>query len=274
MWQRWNQSSHIFEKSTDNGGSWTPLGLNASIITEGTLPDARLSSNVALEDVGNGFTAAQSITGSDPRLAFTTGNGIWGAVQQTAWGLDLSDNTNYYGGSWHPTHGSYPSWFVRISSIDDVLSIYRAPAGGSIAYAQLFLVSNAGRIYERGRSFAQTQRQNWSPTVTTAEGAAVTMTDPSARAYFSVDGDMVSWFLYWGAFTVPAITAYLIFSYPPGYPCPVGISEESSIRCYSAGNRPGYTATNPAGLLVYQQQGSWPAGATQYALGSGSYHIV
>lgn len=53
MWQRWNQSSHIFEKSTDNGGSWTPLGLNASIITEGTIADTRLPSNLARMDQPN-----------------------------------------------------------------------------------------------------------------------------------------------------------------------------------------------------------------------------
>jgi hypothetical protein len=42
MWERWNQATKIFEKSTDNGGSWTPLGLDASIITQGMIDPARL----------------------------------------------------------------------------------------------------------------------------------------------------------------------------------------------------------------------------------------
>jgi hypothetical protein len=42
MWERWNQATKIFEKSTDNGSSWTPLGLDASIITQGLIDPARL----------------------------------------------------------------------------------------------------------------------------------------------------------------------------------------------------------------------------------------
>jgi hypothetical protein len=56
MWQRWNQTSHIFEKSVDNGASWTPLPLSASIITEGTIPIARQWPTTAYTDVSNVFT--------------------------------------------------------------------------------------------------------------------------------------------------------------------------------------------------------------------------
>lgn len=44
MWQRWNQTTHIFEKSTDDGANWTPLPLDGSIISEGTVAAARLGS--------------------------------------------------------------------------------------------------------------------------------------------------------------------------------------------------------------------------------------
>lgn len=44
MWQRWNQTTHIFEKSDNDGGTWTPIGLSADIITEGTLAALRLGS--------------------------------------------------------------------------------------------------------------------------------------------------------------------------------------------------------------------------------------
>jgi len=36
-WLRWNTVSHIFEYSTDNGATYVPLPLNASILNEGTV---------------------------------------------------------------------------------------------------------------------------------------------------------------------------------------------------------------------------------------------
>lgn len=59
MWQRWNQTTHIFEKSDNNGASWTPLGLSADIITEGTINPARLPAQQAFP-VGSIFIAAVS----------------------------------------------------------------------------------------------------------------------------------------------------------------------------------------------------------------------
>ena len=57
MWQRYNGTTKIFEKSTDNGGSWAPLGLDAAIITQGTVADARLSANIPKLNAANVFTA-------------------------------------------------------------------------------------------------------------------------------------------------------------------------------------------------------------------------
>jgi microcystin-dependent protein len=39
-WLRWNVTSHIFEYSTDNGATYVPLPLNASILNEGSLNPA------------------------------------------------------------------------------------------------------------------------------------------------------------------------------------------------------------------------------------------
>jgi hypothetical protein len=61
MWQRWNGTSHVFEKSDDNGSSWAPLPLNANTITEGLLPDGRLSGNVAMRNASNIFTAGPQL---------------------------------------------------------------------------------------------------------------------------------------------------------------------------------------------------------------------
>lgn len=57
MWQRWNQSTHIFEKSDNDGASWTPLPLNASIITEGTIPGVAYLAAANSFSGGNVFSA-------------------------------------------------------------------------------------------------------------------------------------------------------------------------------------------------------------------------
>jgi hypothetical protein len=57
---RWNPSTHIYELSTNDGASFAALPLNASIINEGSLADARLSSNIPLKDGTNAFTGANS----------------------------------------------------------------------------------------------------------------------------------------------------------------------------------------------------------------------
>jgi len=41
VWKRWNQNSHVWERSVDNGLNWTPLPMNAAVMNEGTLPAGR-----------------------------------------------------------------------------------------------------------------------------------------------------------------------------------------------------------------------------------------
>ena len=61
-WIRWNTTSHIYEFSTNFGSSWGALPLDASILNEGTLADARLSANVPLLNAANIFTNAAPIS--------------------------------------------------------------------------------------------------------------------------------------------------------------------------------------------------------------------
>lgn len=72
QWLRWNSTTHIFEYSTNNGSSYAALPLDASVINEGTLDDARLSANVALLNAANIFTnaAALSIQNANPYVEF------------------------------------------------------------------------------------------------------------------------------------------------------------------------------------------------------------
>lgn len=71
MWQRWNQSTHIFEKSDNDGASWTPLPLNASSFTEGNLDRARLPPLVAMTDLQNTFSALQIVDQLTVKGAFS-----------------------------------------------------------------------------------------------------------------------------------------------------------------------------------------------------------
>jgi hypothetical protein len=60
MWQRYNQGTHIFEKSLDNGASWTPMPINASVL-EGTAPPGVVPQNIAFTNVTNVFSLYQNV---------------------------------------------------------------------------------------------------------------------------------------------------------------------------------------------------------------------
>lgn len=285
MWQRWNQSTHIFEKSTDNGGSWTPLGLNASIITEGTLPDARLSSNVALKGSTNVFTAAQSLVASDARIILTQDNARFNYIQATNYGLDIMNNVYYdtVGNNVLPRPAA-PSWIVRLSHTDN-FTIFRAPAG-SVGYSQLFSVgangsaSAAGPIYERSRGYFMGQRQSWVPAIYTAEGAVVT--PGSITAAYCVIGDILFWSVYLVNFNNPgAGTPYIRFTVPAPYTPALGDQENSAIRIYvpGIGDAIGFSNANSSGgypgfIFVYRAPSiGWPAGVG-HIIGEGHYFIA
>jgi len=94
MWQRYNQTTHIFEKSINNGASWTPMPIAASGI-EGTLGKANLPATIAYEDEGNIFTVDQKIrTGYYPSLVLEN-NGL--AVDSRNWWIrnDQSGNLTF-----------------------------------------------------------------------------------------------------------------------------------------------------------------------------------
>jgi len=73
----------------------SPPTTNASLLTSGTLEDARLSSNVALDNQNNSFTAGQSITATANTSALTATYSVTGA--NTTPLLDLSGTWNTTG---------------------------------------------------------------------------------------------------------------------------------------------------------------------------------
>lgn len=90
MWQRWNSSTHIFEKSSDNGGAWTPLGLSADIITEGALAKARQHAQTPYKDEANVFTDANDFSLGLKEYSRSYLQGIWQAHPHA--GTDFTGN--------------------------------------------------------------------------------------------------------------------------------------------------------------------------------------
>ncbi len=85
--------------ATWNGTEWvpaTPTGSNdASQLTTGTLADARLSSNVSLDNINNNFTAGQTITASANTSALTASYSVTGT--NTTPLIDLTGTWNTTG---------------------------------------------------------------------------------------------------------------------------------------------------------------------------------
>jgi hypothetical protein len=73
QWLRWNLTSHIFEYSTDNGASFLPLPLDASILNQGTLDPARIpgGGGGANVNANNTWTGINTYSGASPSIRFS-----------------------------------------------------------------------------------------------------------------------------------------------------------------------------------------------------------
>lgn len=99
MWQRWNSGTKIFEKSSDNGASWTPLGLDAAIITQGTFSPSVLG-NVAIKDQPNTFTADQTVAANlKTQTGAKSGYLIFGSDGTQYLYSDAAGNFTFVGGA-------------------------------------------------------------------------------------------------------------------------------------------------------------------------------
>ena len=101
-WWRYNPDTHIFEHSLNEGVSWAPPPLNASIINEGIideahLPPSTIPPNIAFTNIANQFTLQQRISNADgdyPRLTLTNVNG---ALDKKVWQvLNFADVLNFW----------------------------------------------------------------------------------------------------------------------------------------------------------------------------------
>lgn len=241
MWQRWNQGTHIFEKSTDNGASWSPLGLNASIITEGTLPNERLSGNVLLNYIPNQVVQSafriDSTVQADLQLYNTTSSVMW-----------------------------------RLMNYSDVFQIYD---GGN----QNLVLARDGRLTVRGgvadfmRGNVMGQRYAWAPLVLSSAGVNC---GGGITAFYSIIGYQLWWSLYAVNIVVPAGgSPYMLVTLPPGYPPVIGFVDEPVIRGYipTIADEPCYCQMDANYIQVYRMKATaWPAG-TGHVIGQGFYYI-
>jgi hypothetical protein len=134
MWMRWNDTTHIFEQSFNDGASWAVLPLNATVINEGSLNIARLPANIAVKDANNNFTVGQT---------FATANFITGANSI----LYLKDTTSPVDSRvWR--FANYGDGLLRIEALNDALSSITT----IMSLSRNGDVTHLGKISESGRT--------------------------------------------------------------------------------------------------------------------------
>lgn len=144
MWQRWNGTSKIFEKSDNDGASWTPLGLDAAIITQGSLADARLSANIPLKNAANIFSGANtfSIAGNSFSEILGVSKGLaFPAVQVASANANTLDD--YEEGVWTPvivssgggaaTYSSQQGYYTKVGKLVTVTGYINTATKGTLA---------------------------------------------------------------------------------------------------------------------------------------------
>jgi len=132
MWQRWNQSTHIFEKSDNDGASWVPLPLSATILSEGVITRARQDALTAYLDVANIFTLNQQITKTRPEFIalFSAGASKSRFSQPISGALHITQNLGYDGTNWNLDDTGVDGGVLRIGATG-ILSYFRATAGSN-----------------------------------------------------------------------------------------------------------------------------------------------
>lgn len=203
MWQRWNQTTHIFEKSIDDGAIWVPLPLDGTIISEGTVADARLSSNVALKNAANVFTADQKLSKTRPQIQLVhSGTALTRLAQWIGNNSYFSANLSFDGTNWnlddtslagisftvgptglnctYATAGANPRTPVSIGSIDaaGLLTVL-----GQIAFPATQNPSSNANVFD------DYEEGTWTPTITSSGGGAATYN--SQNGYYTKKGSEV-----------------------------------------------------------------------------------
>jgi len=143
------------------GGSDPITAISADIITTGTLADARLSANVALENVANVFSEDQQITKTVPRIGLMD---LANPVDARHWRIVNNGNLSFL-------------------AVNDAATVLQTSAlvltrGGTV-YA-------GGGITERGRTAPMGEWTVYTPTVTPNSGS---LTGGSIDAHYMLIGN-------------------------------------------------------------------------------------
>lgn len=90
MWQRWNQSTHIFEKSDNDGASWVPLPLDVSAFSEGVLAKARQHAETAYKIGGDWTPVLTFATPGDLSVSYSDQTGKYKKIENAAGSIILA----------------------------------------------------------------------------------------------------------------------------------------------------------------------------------------
>lgn len=305
MWQRYNQTSHIFEKSIDNGVIWTPLPLSGAVITEGTIP------NVAYRNAANVFLFPQRIDAANPQIilndtsqpATTKAFDIIDTVQTlkfralgdnlstviiTPLSLDRGGGVTIGGELTLPSTGRI-KWgtTAATAAIRGNTASIEVVTGDNTAYATAramnfvstgtgsnLLDLTTGAIYLAGRSVALGSWTAWTPTITNASGTLLSVGNIVCR--YMIIGKTFYYAVYVDTVNITVATVNVRVSYPAGITA-------SSPGNFWTGNRI-YMPTVGYGSGIIRPAASWleltrfddtniPIGVTHFYSGIGFFDI-
>jgi len=217
------------------------LPLNAATITEGTLSDARLSTNIVRKNVANEeVTSALTVRGglgiADLQLFDVSRNRLWRLLS--------------YLDEFKAWEGNNDNFSVNINGQT------RTRAG----------------YFEFGRGQAQGQRVTWATSILTATGVNC---GGSITAFYSLVGYQLWWSIYGVNMSVPVVTPYLLLPIPAGYPSVSPYTDQPIIRAFvpGIGDEAGYAQIDPNYIQIYRPKAvNWPTGIG-HVIGQGFYWI-
>lgn len=132
MWQRWNSSTHIFEKSDNDGGSWVALPLNASVLNEGNLDSARLP---------NPITVNLFVEKTRPELQIrSTGTSKGRYISTSDNVFYLTANISFDGSNWNLDDTTKNGTIIALTPGNSNTVVYIVTAGSNPATSRIIVL--------------------------------------------------------------------------------------------------------------------------------------
>jgi len=190
MWQRWNGTTKIFEKSSDNGVVWTPLGLDAAILTQGKINLPVPRSNGADADA---IILADTVTGA----------------QTPGFGTKILGYSNAGG------QRSGIAFEAGASGTNNESQVSILVQNSAATFIKGLTITSTGELRERGRSVPLGTWQAYTVSWVTS-GAVPALGNGSLAGHFTVIGKTVFFRIHLSVGSTTNIgTGYFIFGLPP-----------------------------------------------------------